>query len=403
MAQIGCYVVLFIALFSGAWPVKHNDPPQQLNEQSKDTSKVGINGPITNKNGTDNRSHEEFPDSPYAPLAATETTITMVIKYVGYVTVPTLLVVSLTGNCLTIIVMLSKTFWNSPCSPFLVALAISDSTYSMVIPFSNIFFRQLIGFDIRALTESGCHIFFIVHKASKIISSWFIVAISVERFIAVWFPLKANSICKRRNLLLFVLTIYLGVYIFTGVWTFSTKIINGVCVPNYATPDTAALARAYLVAGSMVFSLIPASILIILTPATCYKLFKQQAIRMELSVAHSNAGASNNRRASQTTVMLLGITIAYIILVTPTCIVHNICFSLKISLYETKDLTLSIARAVIQFTEQLNFSINFILYLLCNRSFRNRVLVILRHKTETQLTEGNNIQNPVTRQSTTRY
>lgn len=349
MAQIGCYVVLFIALFSGAWPVKHNDPPEQLNEQNKDTSMVGINGPITNTNGTDNRSHEEFPDSPNAPLAATdETTVTTVIKYVGFVTVPTLLVVSLTGNSLTIIVMLSKTFWNSPCSPFLVALAISDSTYSMVIPFSNIFFRQLVGFDIRALTESGCHIFFIFHKASKITSSWFIVAICIERFIAVWFPLKTNSICKRRNLLLVVLTIYLAVYIFTGVWTFSTMIINGVCVPNYATPDTAVLARAFLVAGSMVFALIPASILIILTPATCYKLFKHQAKRMKLSVTHSNTGASNNRRASQTTVMLLGVTIAYIILVTPTCILHNICFSLNISLYETKDLTMSIARAVIQ-------------------------------------------------------
>lgn len=332
---------------------------QRMNTTNKHTS-CGKNKTITNvtlSNGSENITSNtncthsngngectKGQDAP--PAGPEESTVNTVIRYVGYCTVPVLLVVSLTGNCLTVIVMTSKKFWSSPCSIFLIALAISDSTYSIVFPFSKLFVRELIGFDIRALSEVGCHLFFIVHKGSKIASSWFIVVICAERFIAVWLPLKAGIICTKRNTMIVVLAITSATFTFTGFWTFSTVIVNGICIPNYATPDTAVLARVYLVTGSAVFSVIPAAILLILTPSICYKLINQMRMRRQL---FNKTGDDNmSLEITRTTAMLLGVTFAYIVLVTPTAIVHNVCFSLNINFYETKHLAMIITRAVLQ-------------------------------------------------------
>ncbi|XP_046562633.1 neuropeptide SIFamide receptor-like [Haliotis rubra] len=252
-----------------------------------------------------------------------------VIRYVAYTTMPVFLVFSLTGNCLTIIVMISKSFWNSPCSIFLIALAISDSTYSIVFPFSKVFVRELIGYDIRALSWVGCHIFFIVHRGSKIASSWFIVVICAERFIAVWFPLKAGIICSKRNTVIVVLVVSGAVFTFTGFWTFSTVIIKGICVINYPTPNTAVLTRVYVIAGSSVYSVIPAAILLVLTPAICYKLIIQMKMRRQL--LNRSAEDNTSSEMARTNTMLLGVTIAYIVLVTPTTIAHNVSFSLNVN------------------------------------------------------------------------
>ncbi|XP_067654043.1 alpha-1A adrenergic receptor-like [Haliotis asinina] len=317
-----------------------------------------------------------------------------VIRYVGYITVPVFLVFSLTGNCMTIIVMISKKFWNSPCSILLIALAISDSTYSIVFPFSKLFVRELIGYDIRALSSVGCHVFFIVHKGSKIASSWFIVAICAERFIAVWFPLKAGIICSKRNTMIVVLVISGAIFTFTGFWTFSTVIINGICIPNYATPDTAVLARVYLMAGSAVFSVIPAAILLILTPAICYKLIIQMKLRRQL--LNKKVEDNTSSEMARTNAMLLGVTIAYIVLVTPTAIAHNVFFSLNINFYETNDLAMTITRAVLQVMEQLNFSINFWMYVMCNRSFRKRAMEVLKCGRQETPRTSNSIRTCVT-------
>ncbi|ESO89933.1 hypothetical protein LOTGIDRAFT_164630 [Lottia gigantea] len=203
-------------------------------------------------------------------------------------------------------------------------------------------------------------------------SSWLVVLLSMERFIAVVFPLKAKFVCTRKNVYISISVIYGALITYNGVWTFASRIVNGKCVPHY--PEPAQLSEIFIIIGTLVYSIIPVSFMLILTPIICFHLWKR--------IQNKNAlGASSSKMSEEvkrTTVMLLGVSLAYMFLITPISIGHMISFSHDESIFETKHTGLAIYREISQILEQLNYSINFFLYVLCSKSFRDRVMVILR-------------------------
>ncbi|XP_067665030.1 galanin-like G-protein coupled receptor npr-9 [Haliotis asinina] len=293
--------------------------------------------------------------------------------YVGLITVPTFFILSVCGNSLTIAVMLGKKFRSMTSSLILIAMALSDTCFSCIIPFNKMFFRVWVGYDVRALSPEGCAFFFIMHKSSKMSSSWFIVFVCFERFVAVLFPLKTKLICTRRNALIGIAGVYTGLFFYNGFWTFSTKIVNGICVPNYATSETAAMARAFLILGTFIYSLVPSAILLVLTPAICFQLARHSRLRKKMSSKQDTKEDETNK----TTAMLLGVTFAFFILVTPISIAHNIAFTLGVNFFESKDFKMVVVRETLQVMEQINYSINFFMYVMCSQAFRHRLGQIL--------------------------
>ncbi|XP_046562634.1 galanin receptor type 2-like [Haliotis rubra] len=264
--------------------------------------------------------------------------------YVGLITVPIFFILSVCGNSLTIAVMLGKKFRSMTSSLILIAMALSDTCFSCIIPFNRLFFRVWVGYDVRALSPEGCSFFFIMHKSSKMTSSWFIVFVCFERFVAVSFPLKTKLICTKRNALIGIAGVYIGLFLYNGFWTFSTKIVNGTCVPNYATPETAVMARVFLILGTFIYSLVPSAILLVLTPAICFQLARHSRLRREMS----NKQDTNEDETNKTNAMLLGVTFTFFILVTPISIAHNIAFTLSINFFESKDFKMVVVRETLQ-------------------------------------------------------
>ncbi|XP_050409643.1 growth hormone secretagogue receptor type 1-like, partial [Patella vulgata] len=129
---------------------------------------------------------------------------------IGYLAIPVFLVIGLSGNTLTIIVMLSQQFRKMSFSVILVALALSDTTLIIMLPFNKGFVREILGVDIRALSSAGCKLFFFMFRSAKMTSSWFVVFLCLEKFVAVWFPLKIKFICTKRNA-------YIGLIIFREI------------------------------------------------------------------------------------------------------------------------------------------------------------------------------------------
>ncbi|XP_046579528.1 C-C chemokine receptor type 1-like [Haliotis rubra] len=290
------------------------------------------------------------------------------VDYIGYVIVPLFFILGICGNTLTITVMLGKKFRARTSSLILIALSVSDMIYTFIMPFNKKFLRNMLGFDVRALSSFGCSLFFIVHKTSKMSSSWFIVFISFERFIAIVFPLKTKLICTKRNTTIGIVIVFIGQLIFNGIWDFNTKVVNGICIPNYGTPETAVLSKTYLVIGTFLYSLLPVGILLVLTPITVFMLARRASKRRAIT--------SNKTLRDDTvklTTMLIGVTIAFIILVTPISIAHNVSFALGENIFETQHFGMMVAREILQVMEQLNYSINFLLYVMCSADFRKRL------------------------------
>ncbi|XP_061166817.1 neuromedin-U receptor 2-like [Saccostrea echinata] len=295
-----------------------------------------------------------------------------VIDYVNYVFLPATVTIGITGNILTIIVMKSRQFSTVPSSYLLICLAVSDSVLLLTQPLNKDFVIDLIGQDIRALHNSTCKLYFIIRRASKMTSSWFVVGLCFERFIAVWFPLKAKFYITKRTLLAGILAIYAIIFAFTGAYSYASEIVKGICQPDvYDAKDPAARQRfgAMLRTASSLYSIVPMIILLTLTPLIIAKLVRHNQRRKIMKPQSSTAQRSKDDR--RVTAMLIGIVLAYIILVLPITVLHNAAYELKISAFASNDAGFNLFKEISQLLEQLNYALNFFLYVMTSRHFRS--------------------------------
>ena len=86
--------------------------------------------------------------------------------------------------------------------------------------------------------------------------------------------------------------------------------------------------------------------------------------------------SQKQRNLRSTTFMLLAVTIAFIILVNPVSMSHIISFIRDVNIFETKVRGMVFLREITQVMEQMNNSINFLLYVMCSSRFRAKVLAI---------------------------
>ena len=289
-----------------------------------------------------------------------------------YIIVPLLIVLGLLGNTFTIIVMRSKRFQHSSTGVYLTALALSDLAFLLMFPFVKGAFMDLFNGDIRSLSVTGCRLFFLMYRGTKISSSWYVVLVGIERFLVVWFPLKAKTLSNKRIALIATTVVTTAIFTFEASRTGNTNIIDGVCLPFFKTPETEKLQTAFVATSTTIYSLIPTAILITVTPLTVWKLVQQQKRRQELT---NNAG---NDETLHVTVMLLSVTIAYLALVTVISMTHAVAFFMGKVLLFSKDPSIIMFLEIAQIMEQLNYVINFFLYVISNAAFRNHVIYMLK-------------------------
>ena len=118
-------------------------------------------------------------------------------QLVGKIAVPIITIIGILGNSMSIIIINQKYFRKQSISLILTCLAISDSIVLLLFVFNKKFMMEFLDTDARAISQEGCVIFFWIFRTSKMTSSWFVVLISVERFIAIWFPFKSKEINSR--------------------------------------------------------------------------------------------------------------------------------------------------------------------------------------------------------------
>ncbi len=300
------------------------------------------------------------------------------IDYMGYVSVPVLLVVGLTGNTLTIIVMRTKSFKAFALSYILIALAISDITLNIMLPFNKMFLRHLLGVDIRTLSEESCKIFYWLFRSAKMTSSWLVVLVSFERFMSIVFPFNSDTIVNKKSILICISIIYVLIGGFNGYWcSFGDNIKEikpnvKVCIPTAGKPGMETKSFWFLICGVTLYAFFPSLINATLTTITCVTLIKARRLRRKMST--SNCATKNP--TAKTTAMLISIGIAFMILVLPIGCAHITAKFQQTTIPETKEPSLVYLREIYQLMEHINYSINFFLYTLCCASFRKRVFSV---------------------------
>ena len=108
------------------------------------------------------------------------------------------------ANSLIIIVVLFGSLRNFVIMNLLLALAITDSLYLLVIIQKQ---RGIFGMILSGPSLLHCRLSVFFLFAMDLASSWITVFIAVERFIAICFPFKVHVLCNRKTSYLALLVI----------------------------------------------------------------------------------------------------------------------------------------------------------------------------------------------------
>lgn len=153
------------------------------------------------ENGSDGRDGSDSSDGSDDMLYIVE--LIGSILYIYYV--PFIVCTGTIGNLLSVVVFFRTKLRKLSSSYYLAALACSDTCFL----FS--FFAQWLNFvNVNIYNrEYYCQFFTFLTNLASFCSSWFVVAFTVERFIAVMYPLKRQSMCTVRRAKIVLLGLWL--------------------------------------------------------------------------------------------------------------------------------------------------------------------------------------------------
>ena len=218
------------------------------------------------------------------------------------------------GNCLILISMLKFRKRFNAHGILITSLAICDIVALLSWFQTQPCVQDVFGMDVRAISSIVCKIFWAIMYSSSHGSSTIVVLICIERFLAVWFPLRTRTILTEKNMLKTVwICMTPIVLIFVTMSSLYCEVRDGNCHPNlegdaYSTVLKGKPNVTFYIASHGVIITSSMLILSIFTPLTIVKLCKQMLIRRQLTTSELNA------TKFQTSVKLVAVVIAHITL-----------------------------------------------------------------------------------------
>ena len=214
------------------------------------------------------------------------------------------------------------------------------------------------------------------------LSTWLLVAVALERFIFVWFPFRAKTICTHRNAALVVCAIAVAL---VGInlhffWTQGERIVriaNSNRTRRYTCNHREIfdlfLDQIWPGLEASIFTYVPFTIMLVCNTLIIFRLARARMQRKRLGA--TSHGSHHSIRMTTMTGMLLAATFTFLILNTPV--------SLYLSGQSTfwkeerrRNQNFKIFWVITQQLMYLNNAINFLLYFISSRRFRQELKML---------------------------
>ncbi|XP_046558655.1 FMRFamide receptor-like [Haliotis rubra] len=313
-------------------------------------------------NGTNDNSSgfcpvEEEPDTTNQEFFRIAQLITGLILY------PAVCIPGLLGNILTVIVLTKRNMLTST-NAFLSALAISDAIklindilYVLVTIFSKT--DDVMGNRAYGYLYPYAHFIF---NMSVCVSSWLTVSVAVERYILVCHPTRARALCSRYRAVVTCVVVYIimtvvalpSAFRYRTKWCYDQSLNESMLhVELTELYHNQVFVSAYTWAQNLLRSIIPLLVLVALNACIIGALRKTRA---------------NKRNSSRhrVTVMMIMVIVVFMVCITPDAIMSTV---FGFGYHEAGPLV----KGIREFTDTLlalNAAINFVIYCLFNKVFR---------------------------------
>jgi hypothetical protein len=306
----------------------------------------------------------------------------------------------LCGNLLIIILMRRKIISKLTISVYLTSLAISDT---FVLIFDNLInWIDLLSLEFSIKTLTDCKIYSIYY-ISKLISSWIIVSISIDRFLLVYFSTKTKKYltknhCILRVLLIIIVSIAVNLHLAILKRAPDNKDYHCISIDVYGTEYWNE--RVWPVIETLIYSLIPS---ILLTVLNVLIIIKSRKVKSTFWTKKQVTNNNSDYITKKINITVFAICFTFICLTLPANI-HNICNINELALVNEYEMAysssktdtdidpLSYEKARVRLLEDLLIdrildhmvnlyhAINFILYILTSDLFRQEFYLMFKIK-----------------------
>ena len=202
-------------------------------------------------------------------------------------------------------------------SIYMLSLAAVD-TVAIVL---ETVYLQLTAYNIQ-LRSRGCQTMFLFGTVSQQLSNWILVAMTLERFIAIWFPFKVKKFCNKRNAVisLIVMFVFFMLANLQFVFTFeeiSDSFFTYDCRPKSGHAEFVKYVW-YWIDGAL-YAFLPIILIIVFNGLIIYAVRKSGRNQRDLT-NHAMNMIEELVQQRQVTDMLLTISLVFVILILPSCI-----------------------------------------------------------------------------------
>ncbi|XP_066592432.1 thyrotropin-releasing hormone receptor [Prorops nasuta] len=285
---------------------------------------------------------------------------------------PILVYLGCLGNILSVCVFFCTKLRRYSSSIYLGALAISDTGFLVAL-----FITWLSMVNVRLFNEEGyCQVITYLTTLCSFLSVWFVVAFTVERFIAVRYPLRRQSMCTVARAKTTV-----GGLVATGMFvTCPVLWYSGVMIDPEHNITICGLrngwesyAIAYNYVDTVLTFVLPLTLITILNALIVKTVYKLAGVRRTMTSesrstqdSHACSNQSPRGGSSQTkiTKMLLIVSSVFLCFNLPAYVIRLLVF-LKIEVPE-----MEVTQKICYLLFNTNFGINFALYCASGQNFR---------------------------------
>ena len=257
---------------------------------------------------------------------------------------------------------------------FMLCLAVVDS---VAIALKMIFF-QLTAYDVR-MGARGCQLIFLFGTVSQQFSNWILVAMTLERFVAIWFPFKVKKICNKRNAVILIVCMLIFFVLANLQFLFTFEEVDDPFVKYDCRPkeDHSKFVEYvwYWIDGVM-YAFLPITLIIVFNGLIIHAVRKSSQQQRDLTNRAINMSDKLTQQR-QLTLMLMTISLVFVILILPNCI-----FFIVRTYWSWRETMHGIAQYYLVYQtvfllSDLNHAVNFYLYCLSGRKFRQKFAQII--------------------------
>lgn len=242
--------------------------------------------------------------------------------------IPILVVLGMLGNCISMYVFLGTKLRYSSSSIYLGALAISDSGFLVLGVFAP--WLKMVNVDIFN-RQGFCEFFVYLGYLCTFLSVWLVVAFTVERYIAVRWPLHRQFLCTVVRAKMTVMGLTALAVLLSSPMLFFSKLSENSTICGVTDENLKPWLNAYNIFDTILTFIVPLTMIVIFNTLIARNIYKLDNVRRTLTI---ESDVSNDRthtprdRMPQTKVtkMLLVVSTAFFCLNMPAVVTRILIF-----------------------------------------------------------------------------